>query len=238
MRAVVSEAEEATRAVAGYAGAPQGLVRITAPHDLALRELPAIIAKLVSRNPGLVIDLVLTSRRMDLVEEGIDLALRGGRLEDSSLMARKIMSSELAIFAAPAYLQRRGRPRALAELARHDCLSFAGRGERTPWRLVGPRGEETVQVSGPVVCADMLFLSEMVLRGMGLALLPAETFGAEVKQGRLVRVLPRYGLPGGGLFIVWPSRTLVPARVAAVRELLAAELAALATPSRRASGTR
>lgn len=243
MRAVVSETEEATRAVAGYAGAPRGLVRLTAPHDLALRDLPAVIAKIVERNPGLIIDLILTSRRVDLVEEGIDLALRGGRLEDSSLVARRIVASELGIFAAPAYLERRGRPRALADLARHDCLSFMGRGEKVPWRLVGPRGEETVHVSGPIVCRDMLFLSEVVLRGLGLALLPAEMFAAEVNDGRLVRVLPRYGLPGAGLYLVWPSRTLVPARVAAVRELLAVELAALigargATASRRASGTR
>jgi DNA-binding transcriptional LysR family regulator len=90
----------------------------------------------------------------------------------------------------------------------------------------------------------MLFLSEMVLRGMGLALLPSEMFGKELADGRLVRVLPRYSLPGGGLYIVWPSRALVPARVAAVRELLAQELAALGASapaprtSRRSSGTR
>jgi DNA-binding transcriptional LysR family regulator len=239
----VGEAEDAVRAVAGYAGAPRGLVRITAPHDLGLRDLPAIITRIVERNPGLVIDLVLTSRRIDLVEEGIDLALRGGRLDDSSLVSRRIFASVLGIFASPTYLERRGRPRAVADLARHDCLSFAGRGEKVPWRLVGPRGDESVLVSGPIVCGDMLFLSEMVLRGMGLALLPAEMFNKELADGRLVRVLPRHGLPGGGLHIVWPSRTLVPARVAAVRELLAQELAAIGPPaeprsSRRASDRR
>lgn len=240
MQAVVSETEEATRAVAGFASAPRGIVRLTAPHDLGLSQLPEVIARIVRRHPGLIIDLVLTSRRVDLVEEGIDLALRGGRLEDSSLVARKLLSSALGIFAAPAYLERRGRPRALADLARHDCLSFAGRGAnggRIPWRLVGPRGEESVTVSGPVVCGDMLFLREMALRGMGLALLPAEAYGADVKAGRLVRLLPRYSLPGGGLYLVWPSRTLVPARVVAVREALAEELSAV-TASRPSSGTR
>lgn len=234
MQAVINETEDATRAVAGFASAPRGLVRVTAPPDLGLQHLPAIVARIVAENPGLVIDLVLTSRRVDLVEEGIDLALRGGRLDDSSLVARKILSSTLGAFASPDYLRRRGRPRALADLARHDCLSFMGRGDKVPWRLVGPCGEETVVVAGSIVCGDMLFLHEMAVRGLGVALLPAEMQAEDVAAGRLVRVLPRYGLPGGGLYLVWPSRVLVPARVAAVRELLAQELARLAPRSRRA----
>jgi DNA-binding transcriptional LysR family regulator len=228
MQAVVSETEEAARAVTGFASAPKGLVRITAPHDLGLSELPAVVSRIVERNPGLVIELVLTSRRVDLVEEGIDLAVRGGRLDDSSLVARKIFSSELGIFAAPAYLERRGRPRTLADLASHDCLSFGGRGGKVPWKLEGPRGEETVMVSGPIICADMLFLRECARRGMGVALIPATNVRADVTGKGLVRLLPRYGFRGGGLYIVWPTRTLVPARVAAVRELLAKELARLA----------
>jgi DNA-binding transcriptional LysR family regulator len=238
MQAVVAETEEAARAVTGFASAPRGLVRLTAPHDLGLQQLPDVISRIVARNPGLVIELVLTSRRIDLVEEGIDLALRGGRLEDSSLVARKILSTELGIFAAPAYLDRRGRPRALAELARHDCLVFGGRGGKLTWRLQGPRGEETVSVSGPVVCGDMLFLHECALRGMGVTLLPDGMVKADVTARRLVRLLPRYGLRGGGLYLLWPSRTLVPARVAAVRELLAEELARLGSSAERAPGAR
>jgi DNA-binding transcriptional LysR family regulator len=225
MQAVVSETEDAARAVTGFASAPRGLVRVTAPHDLGLSDLPTVITRIVERHPGLVIELVLTSRRVDLVEEGIDLALRGGRLEDSSLVARKIVSSDLGIFAAPAYLERRGRPRALADLAHHDCLTFGGRGGKVPWRLEGPRGDETVMVSGPIVCADMLFLRECALRGMGVALLPGVNVRADVAAKRLVRLFPRHAFRGGGLHILWPSRTLVPARVAAVRELLAEELA-------------
>jgi len=224
MQAVVAEADEAAREVTGFATAPRGVVRLTAPHDLGLQQLPGIVAKIVETHPGLVIEVILTSRRVDLVEEGIDLALRGGRLEDSSLVSRKIVASALGIFASPRYLERRGRPRALADLARHDCLAYGGRGGKQPWRLQGPRGDEAVTVSAQVVCGDMLFLREMVLRGAGLALLPVTNAGADLRSGRLVRVLPRYGFEGGGLYLVWPSRTLVPARVVAVREILAAEL--------------
>lgn len=229
MQAVIAEAEEATQAAVGFAAEPRGAVRLTAPVDLGLQQLPAIVKKIVERHPGLTIELLLTSRRVDLLEEGIDLALRGGRLEDSALVARRIVSSELGIHAAPDYLRRRGRPRALADLPRHDCLTYGGRRGKFPWRLTGPRGEETVSVSGPVVCDDMLFLREMALQGVGLALLPVQSVAADVKAGRLVRVLPRYAITGGGLYLVWPSRTLIPPRVVAVRELLAEELGRLIT---------
>jgi len=227
MQAVMAETEEATQEAAGFAREPRGPVRLTAPLDLGVQALPAIVRRIIERYPGIVIELVLTSRRIDLVEEGIDLAIRGGLLADSSLVSRKIAATDLGIFAAPAYLQRRGRPRAFADLARHDCLTYGGRRGKIPWRLTGPDGDETVSVSGPVVCDDMLFLREMVLSGTGLALLPVQNVDGDVRAGRLVRVLPRYRVEGGGLYLLWPSRTLVPPRVVAVRELLAEELTRL-----------
>ena len=100
-----------------------------------------------------------------------------------------------------------------------------GRGGDRPWRLTGPRGDETVAVTGPVVCDDMMFLREMALAGVGLALLPIDNVRPDVATKGLVRVLPRYSLGGAGLYLLWPSRRLVPARVAAVRDFLAEELA-------------
>ena len=225
MQAVLAEADEATEAAAGFGKEPRGVVRLTAPVDIGLQVLPPLVAKLHARHPDLVIELVLTSRRMDLIEEGLDLALRGGRLEESSLVARKLIDSSLGIFASPAYLARHDPPRTLADLARHPCLRYGGgRGGDRPWRLSGPRGHETVSVTGPVVCDDMRFLHEMAMAGLGLALLPVENVAADVAAKRLVRVLPRYGLGGAGLYLVWPSRRLVPARVAAVRDFLVEEI--------------
>jgi DNA-binding transcriptional LysR family regulator len=229
MQTVIAETEAATEEVAGFAAEPKGTVRITAAHDMAMPSLPPIIDKVIQRYPRIVIDLMLTSRRVDLANEGIDLAIRGGRLDDSSLVARRIMLSDLGVFAAPSYLSAHGRPRVLADLAHHRCLCY---GNRAAWRLEGPRGEETVDVTGPVVCADMLFLREMAVRGAGLAQLPmGQTTAQDVAAGRLVRVLPRHAFRGGGLYLVWPARTLVPARVVAVRELLTEELTRLALAS-------
>jgi DNA-binding transcriptional LysR family regulator len=231
MQTVVAEAEEASAAVAGFEGAPRGLVRVAAPVDLGLTHLPALVKKLIQRHPGLILELVLSSRRADLVEDGIDLAIRGGRLEDSSLVARKIAETELGLFASPAYLQRRGRPRAVKDIARHDCILYGTRAGRLPWRLRGPRGEETARPSGPIIADDMMFVREMVVAGMGIALLPAPTVAAEVVAGRMVRLLPRYAVHGGALYLVWPSRRLVPARVVVVREFLVDELARLTSSS-------
>jgi DNA-binding transcriptional LysR family regulator len=218
VQAGLSEIEEASLAVAGFGSSPHGVVRITAPFGLA--ELPAIVAKLTARYPGLVIDLALTDRVVDLVGEGVDLAIRAGRLEDSSLMARKLANSELGIYAAPAYLQRRGKPRNVADLARHDCLRYRGQSGQLPFRVQGPRGIEQVEVTGSVVCDNMMFLRDLVLAGVGLALLPEQAVAEDLEAGRLVRVLPRHGVVGAAVYLVWASHKLVPARVAVVRELL------------------
>jgi DNA-binding transcriptional LysR family regulator len=226
MQAVLGEAEEASLAVAGFAGNPRGVVRITAPFGVV--GLPEIVGKVTERYPALVIDLSLTDRVVDLVGEGIDLAIRGGRLEDSSLVARKIAPSDLGIYASPAYLKRRGKPRNVADLARHECLRYRGRTGLLPFRLDGPRGVEQVEVTGSVVCDNMLFLRALVLAGAGLALLPEQTAAQDLEAGRLVRVLPRHSVLGAGFYVLWASHKLVPARVAVVRELLIQELAKLA----------
>jgi DNA-binding transcriptional LysR family regulator len=225
MQAVLHEAGEAAAAAAGHAQEPQGMVRLTAPHDFGPVWLPIVMAELLRRHPGLQLDIMLTGRRVDLVEEGIDLAVRGGRLEDSSLVARKIGATDLGIFASPSYLQRRGRPRGLADLARHECVRFRGRQGLLPWRFTGPGGEpEEVAVSGPVIADDMGFVYQLALEGVGLVMLPAERLRDDLEKGRLVRVLPRYAVRGGALYVLWPSQRLLPARVVLVRDFLTAEL--------------
>jgi DNA-binding transcriptional LysR family regulator len=171
-----------------------------------------------------VLELSMTNRLVDLVEEGIDLAVRGSALPDSSLVARKISPSELGLFAAREYLERRGRLRVLADLERNDCLVYGGRRGKPVWRLRGPHGEHTIAVRGPIICDDVAFLGELVDAGIGVGLLPTEVMATAVKAGRVVRVLPRYGRSGAGIYVVWPSRKLLPARVIAVRDLLIEEL--------------
>lgn len=228
MSVIFGEADEANRAAAGFGSEVRGTVRMTAPVDVGVSELPRLIGKLCRRYPNVVIDLTLTSRRLDLVEEGIDLALRAGQLPDSSLVTRKLGGGALGIFAAPAYLKRRRGLRTLADVAAHECVLYRARSGKAPWRLFGPTGDETVTATGHVIADDMLFVREAAIAGLGLALLPFQVAARAVAARRLVRVLPGYAAQLGGVYLVWPSRRLVPAHVAAARDFLADELAKLA----------
>jgi DNA-binding transcriptional LysR family regulator len=224
MQAAVAEAEAARRAVGGFATEPRGVVRITAAAGAGGQRFARMIAKIAARYPDISIDLSVTSRVVDLVSEGIDLAIRGGMLHDSSLVARKIADSELRLFAAPSYLQQNGQPRTPAALASHACLTYGPRSLHPALRLTGPHGKKTIPVRVAFSCDDMSFLREAAIAGLGIALLPGELVGAALATARLRRVLPRWGVPGGGLFLVWPSQKLVPAHVVAVREMLIEEL--------------
>lgn len=228
---LVREAEQATELVTSLAAGPRGVVRITAPVGFAAPHFSNIIAALLGLFPELVIDLRVTNRKVDLVAEGVDLAIRAGVFHDSSLVMRKISAGDLGIFAAPSYLKRRGRPRTADDLARHDCLSYRGMPEgKVSWRLAGPRGTVTVVVAGPLVCDDMSFLRDAVCSGLGMALLPIHEAVADAMNGRLVHVLPQYRFAASGVCVVWPSRKLVPARVVKVREFLIEQLTRLYSP--------
>jgi DNA-binding transcriptional LysR family regulator len=221
VQSAISEARDASATASGESLQPRGRVRLTAPPDFGPLELPRLVTELTRAHPGLTVDLTLTSRRVDLVEEGIDLAIRGGVLDDSSLIARRVTPSELGIYAAPSYLKGRPRVRTLADLRAHNCICMRGRTGSTAWRLDGVR---ELAVSGSIVADDMGFVHGATIAGAGLALLPKEVVGKDVKAGRLVRVLPGHALRGTGLFVVWPSQRLLPARVVLVRDYLIAGL--------------
>ncbi|MBC8131381.1 MAG: LysR family transcriptional regulator, partial [Deltaproteobacteria bacterium] len=150
VRAAMSGLEQANSAAADTEHEPRGIVRVTAPGDFGNGLLSAVIADFLLLHPRIHVDVTLTGRWVNLVEEGFDLAVRAGKLRDSSLVARKIAVTDMGLYAAPTYLERRGRPRRLGELANHECLLHRSGKGIMPWRLTGPRGPELVSVSGPV----------------------------------------------------------------------------------------
>jgi len=217
--------EEAGASASSSRVEPRGTVRLTAPVELGLVALPELVVEFVRRYPKVHVSVSLTPRVVDLVAEGFDMAIRAGKLEDSSLVARKLVSTELALFAAPSYLERRGRPKTLADLARHDCVVFRARSGRNAWTFTGPRGEESVEVTGPVETDAMFFLAEAATGGAGIALLPAEIAGPAVRRKRLERVLPEYVHRGAVYHLVMPSTRLLPTHVVLFRDFLAERLA-------------
>jgi DNA-binding transcriptional LysR family regulator len=230
VRSAVGAIEEATDAIREHGQEPRGIVRITAPVDAALMGLPEAFRELAQRYPSIQVEMHLNNRVVDLVADGIDLAIRAGRLADSSLIARKVGTTTAGLYAAKEYLDKRGRPKKVAELAAHDTVLFRPRGGKQTWLFEGPKGPESVEVTGVLGSDDFSFNARAITAGTGIGILPV--FLGSRCQGvaaNLERVLPKLELSGasGALHVVMPSASFVPARVAVVRDFLVAHLTKL-----------
>ena len=191
--------------------APSGDLRIAAPLSFAVRALAPRLPDFHARYPELRLSLDLDDRMIDIVAAGCDLALRIGALGDSTLVARRIGEFERLFCAAPAYLDRRGRPRTPADLRGHDCLHYSNLGVREEWTLSGPDGTEAIAVTGPLCANNGDLLRRAAVGGMGICSLPAFIVADDLAAGRLERVLADYGAPRMPLSALWPSRRFVPA---------------------------
>jgi DNA-binding transcriptional LysR family regulator len=216
----LSEMQEAQTAVSDMQATPQGVVRVTAAVDIGSSVLAGLVASFLRKHPDIHVEMVLTGRFVNLVEEGVDLAVRAGKLDDSSLVARKVGTVEARLLVAPGYLKRKGTPKTVADLARHDCVLFRARRGQLSWELTGPKGVEKVDVTGKVSADDFAFVRQMMLAGSGIGLVPWTTCAQDTERGRLVRLLPEYAAPGGALHVVYPSARYVPQRVALLRDFL------------------
>lgn len=214
---------EAREVITELDAALSGRIRITAPLDAGNWLLAPLITEFCAIHPNVDIDVMLTSRTVDLIDEGLDLALRAGALRDESLIARKLPTLDFALYAAPRYIDDHGTPKRIADLARHRFVTF--RTAKSAVTLVGPRGERKVNITGSVIADDLSFVFQATVAGAGLALLPS--FIAASETSTLLRVLPKYHVRGGPFHLVYPSARYVPRRVAAFRDFLLDRLTAL-----------
>jgi DNA-binding transcriptional LysR family regulator len=209
----LSEMAEAHRELAAAAGEPTGLLRITTPADFAQSVLPPIVERFLRAYPRASVELTVTNRLVDLVAEGIDMAVRIGPLDDSSLTARRFHSSRAGLYAAPSYLRRRGVPKTPADLAEHDLLRFS----RLPETLSLRSGGDQVFIDfrGRFATDDLDNLRTFVARGAGIGLLP-EFLGEELaKTSAVSRLLPDYVSPMRTIYFVFPAQKFVPQTVRA-----------------------
>lgn len=220
----VSALRDATGAIARAEGEAFGHLRITAPVDLAEVVLGPLLAAFLAQHPAITAEVEATIRIVDLVGEGFDLALRVAtqRLPASSLVASKLARIHLGLYASPAYLARRGRPRRTEDLETHEVIMLLGRQGRTVVDLEGPRGNVRVPLHGPVSTNDFLFMREMIVAGTGIGLLPWFRAAADVAAGRLVRVLPEYRLAGTTAYVVHPPFKPLPRKLEVFKRFLTA----------------
>jgi DNA-binding transcriptional LysR family regulator len=218
----VSALNDAARGIDGADLIPQGLLRITAPNDFGEIFLADVLVRFAQAYPKVSVDVVLTARQVNLVQEGFDIALRAMRkLPDSSLIARKMGQVEGGLWAAPSYLERMGPVRSLEDLERHDCLLFRGENGESEWRLTGPEGERVHPVRGKISGDDFVFLRTAAVAGGGVTDLPTFTTLSDAAARRLVRVLPQYRTKTGAhMYAVYAGGRKVPAKVAVFRDFV------------------
>lgn len=215
--------EGANQRLAEARAEPAGTIRISAPVGFGGHFLQEAIFDFLSTYPKTKVELRLTDDRLNLVENGIDLAFRTGILEDSTLITRKLGSTHRILCASPDYLARCGAPDHPADLVRHDCV-IAGQSAHAQWLLEGPHGRETVTVSGRFAANEMQAVMAAAIAGYGIAQLPYGVGEACIKDGRLCRVLDDYATPAGGLYVVYPSSRHLPPLVKTFIELAAKRL--------------
>ncbi len=221
---------DANEAVRDLGDSARGRVRITAPVDLGATYLPMVLRRFRAKYPEISVEAVLSGRRVDLVAEGVDLALRFGPMADSSLVARKIATGASYFVASPEYLAEHGAPSTLADLASHELVLFRGvRGAlRVELESCAQRGErESVELRGMLSGDDLSFVHRAALDGAGMAILPWFLVAPYVQSGRLVHLLPCYRMRGADGHLVYPSSRLLPKRVSLLIEHLLLELRAL-----------
>lgn len=220
------EALEALTASLGQAGkAITGTLRVTASAAFGNQYLSPLVAPFLARHPQVRLSMRLTDQVLDLVGAGLDLAIRVGRLEDSSLVARRLAPNRRVLCASPEYLRRHGTPRTPEDLARHACVLLVSRqGRQDRWPLTAPDGKLlNVRVDGRLESNQGELLRDAALAGVGIAMHSTWHVADYLRDGRLVVVLPDYPIPDTAIYAVTPQRRLVPQRVRAFVDFLAGQ---------------
>ena len=224
---LLSDLEEAEAAVSATALVPRGTLRLTAPIAFGERYLAPAVAEFAGRHPDMRFECDLSDRRVDLVEEGFDLAVRIGFGGSGTLIARRLGSVDLVCNAAPAYLERHGTPALPEDLARHRCLSYDYLQQRDTWVFRNPDGSERpVRVAASIRSNDGRFLAMLARAGAGISLEPDFGVRDELIEGSLVPLLLAFRPAPIPVFAVYPSRRHLSAKVRVFVDFLVARFAA------------
>jgi DNA-binding transcriptional LysR family regulator len=216
---ILSDIEEAEAFVSQLNAKASGTLRVTAPTGFCRRHMAPYLAGFLQQHPELNLELHLTDNIIDIVGEGIDLAIRIAELDDSSLVARRLAPCHRVICATPQYLERNGVPQSLNDLSGHNCLTV---GLHSVWRLEGPDGAINMKVSGNLRSNSSDVVHEALLSGLGIGMRSTWDVADDLKAGRLRAVLTEYHeSPRLGVYAVYPCRQFVPAKLRVFVDFLA-----------------
>ncbi|MBK0055211.1 LysR family transcriptional regulator [Stenotrophomonas sp. S39] len=204
---LLAEFDALEASIGAQALEPSGMLRINAPVSWGIARLGPLLAGYRQRFPQVELDLALSDRLVDMVEEGYDVAIRITREPSPALIARRLGQARITLCAAPSYLAARGTPRTPQDLEQHDCLGYSYWASGNQWPLQGPGGETRVTVNSILQANNGDVLREAAIAGMGVILQPDFLLEDALADGRLVRLLPEWDVPAIGIFAVYTSRS-------------------------------
>ena len=210
---ILAEADAAEQAAIALQREPRGTLRISAPDTFGWMHVAPAIPSFLARYSDLSIDIALSEKHVDIVDEGLDLAIRIGALTDSALVVRKLAPSRIVLCAAPGYLVAHGEPREPQELAAHNCLCASVTPWGNEWRLSAKARAARIVVSGSLRANSAEMLRAAALGGLGIASLPSWAIAEELRGGSLRRVLPSWEFPASGIYAAYPGNRLMSAKV-------------------------
>jgi len=211
---------EAEAAVSERSAHASGHLLISAPAGFGRQHVAPLLPSFLAEHRDLTLTLSLNDRVVDLIGEGIDIAIRIASLSDSNLIGVKLADNKRVVVASPAYLKRHGTPRALDELTKHNCLAISSDGSQRGWTFRQNGKNVTLKVAGNMVCNDGEVLHDWAVNGKGLAWRSMWEVGSEIESGKLQTVLDEFAAPGNDIYAVFAQRRHLPLRIRALVEFL------------------
>jgi DNA-binding transcriptional LysR family regulator len=217
---IINDVEEAELSVTKLHKEPRGSLKVLAPKSFGLLHVAPAVCVFSKRYPDIKVSVVLSDNFVDLLDNGFDLAVKVGELEDSSLVARRLGTTRLIACAAPGYIAERGIPQTPQDLAQHTCLSHLNQVRDQTWHFGGPNGAMAVKVGNGPSANSVLFLRDMALADLGIALLPEINIHDDIENGRLVALLKDYGTAEFPFHVVYPHNRHLATKVRAFVDCL------------------
>lgn len=219
---IMSDVREAEQSVLPLQSEPQGRLRIMTPESLAISLLPEVLLSFQQKFPKIELDMHVSGRLVDLVDEGIDVALRVGKQKDSSLITRLLMPCGLHACASPEYLKKHGKPEHPCELETHNCLVYSQLPNPDHWQFRDDQGKDiSIKVNGNLRSGMGSILMNAAQNGSGIFVGPTFMIASALKEGRLETVLDQYTPMTTGLYVVYPYSKLVSTKVRAFVDFIA-----------------
>ncbi len=217
---ILLDLENAELQVSERSARPSGHLNVSAPAGFGRQHVASLIPSFLAEHQDVTLTLNLNDRIVDLIGEGVDVAIRIADLSDSNLIGVKLVDNKRVVVATPDYLKKHGRPVSLDELSRHNCLAISSQGSQRGWTFRQNGKNVTLKVQGNMVCNDGAVLYDWALESRGLAWRSMWEVGTEIESGQLVTVLDDYAAPGNDIYAIFAQRQHLPLRIRAFVDFL------------------